>query len=83
MQVIGLTAPEEGWDLLRNGERRDRSGRDGPGQDMDVLAFKSVKLPTQLEIKNSKIQKSKNICQFPNFPGRGLSPRHGPGRRLL
>ena len=35
---------------------------DGDGKDRDLLSVKSVKLPTRVEIKNSKMQK------FENFP---------------
>ena len=56
MQIIGLTTPKE-RDLLRKGKRKDRDGQDGPGRDMYVLSFKSVKLSIQVKIKNSEIRK--------------------------
>ena len=30
--------------LIRNAPRQDRDGEDGPGQDRELLSFKSVKL---------------------------------------
>ena len=63
-QRIVLTAPQ--GDLLRNATRRDRTSEDGPGQEREVLDFKSVRLPTQVEIGNPKIRK---LFSLPTSPG--------------
>ena len=65
-EVSGLRPPKS--EICPKREQ-GRIGKDGPDKYSDVLASKSVKLQTKMKIRNSKIQKT---SQLPNFPGMGL-----------
>ena len=62
MQSIGLTAPKVRY-LPRNGKGQDRAGRDWPVQDREVPGFKSVKLPTQMQIRNSEVRELLSVSR--------------------